>query len=103
MLARFGRGISSNKERKDWMESGSRSVKHVPVWMLDYAVAILEQVPDRPNPRERGRPPMTATKMVELLKGEGQDSIAETASLVVTLDAGREEFETGKPVSKEQD
>jgi hypothetical protein len=94
-------GISSDEERRVWLLSGSRPAKRVPMWMLDYAVAILEQIPDRPDQRGRGRPRETATKLVELLR-RGDSSTAEVASLVATLDAGREAFETGKPVSKEQ-
>jgi hypothetical protein len=104
MLARFLRNVgadgaravlpgSSGKERKDWMESRSRFAKRLPMWMLDLAVAILEQIPIRED-RPQGRRREDATARVELLSAGGNTTKA--AKLVAELEAAREAAASGK-------
>ena len=77
-------GVSSDKERKDWLESQSRFAKRIPMWMLDLAVAILEQIPNRED-RRHGRRREIATEEVERLSAFMPT--AEAAKLVAETEA----------------
>jgi hypothetical protein len=109
MLADFLRGVgadgtravppgSSDKERKEWLESRSRFAKRVPEWMLDYVVAILEQIPERPPDRPSGQQPDPAMQVLDGWKRIGH-STADSARLAAGAEAGQKERETGQEVA----
>jgi hypothetical protein len=77
-------GLTSDAERRDWMERGSRFAE-CPMWALDYAVAILEQIPDRED-RPRGRRREDTTAQVERLSLDGSP-VAKGAKIVAELEA----------------
>ena len=109
MLAEFLRNVgadgaravlpgSSDKERKDWLESRSRFAKRVPMWMLDLVVALLEQIPNRED-RPQGRRREDATARVELLSA-GMPT-AEAAKFVAEMEAALTAGASGKQLSDE--
>ena len=95
MLASFLRNVgadgaravppgSSDEARKAWLAKQSRFVKRLPMWMLDYAVAVLEQIPNRED-RRHGRRREISTEEVERLSAFMPT--AEAAKLVAETEA----------------
>ena len=96
MLAQYLRGRGADPKsvpdlrkdvaRSDWIVARGRDVTRVPMWYLDWAAAILEQIPQRSR-RKAGHPKQDAVKDVEFW-AQGMP-IAEAARMVATLEARR--------------
>jgi hypothetical protein len=76
--------MSDDAARSDLMAERGRCAKSIPMWALDFAVAILEQIPQR-SPREPGRPRQDAVERVETWKHAM--SIADAARWVASMEA----------------
>ncbi|MDF0523162.1 hypothetical protein P0R31_38765 [Bradyrhizobium yuanmingense] len=76
--------MRDNAARSDWLAERGRHAKSLPMWALDYAVAILEQIPQR-SPRKPGRPRQDAVESVEFW--EHAMSGAEAARFVASMEA----------------
>ena len=76
-------GATTDEERSLWMKSRSGPARGVPLWLLDYAGAILAQIPGRKDrPAHRPRDPLL--EQVELLGRVG--SVAEAAWQTTALE-----------------
>jgi hypothetical protein len=93
MLAEFLRGCGADPKlvpdlrddvaRTEW-RNARQDATRVPTWYLDWAAAILEQIPQR-SLRKPGKPKQDAGKSVEVWT-HGM-SVAEAARMVATLEA----------------
>jgi hypothetical protein len=95
MLAQFLRGCGADPglvpdprnsaANSDWTVGRGGYVKRVPMWFLDWAAAILEQIPQRSG--KPGREKQDAVKSVELWALAMP--VADAARRVATLEARR--------------
>jgi hypothetical protein len=76
-------GVTSNEERKLWMTARSRPGR-APMWVMDYVLAILDEIPERENretrPNHRPRDPFVGR--VKILADLLDIDIAEAARFV---------------------
>jgi hypothetical protein len=93
--------LRDDAEKSAWL--GARGTMTVPMYWLDWAAAILGQIPQRVE-KKRGRPKQEAVRNVEFWDRYGEDNTAENARLVAALEVrktmephdGETETEFGK-------
>ena len=98
MLAQYLRGRGADPKsvpdprddvaRSEWTAARGRDVTRVPMWYLDWAAAILEQIPRR-SLRKPGRPKTEAVRDVEFWADVMRMPGADAARLVATIEARR--------------
>jgi hypothetical protein len=103
MLAQYLRGCGADPElapdmrdavaRSDWTVGRASNAKRVPMWFLDWAAAILQQIPQR-SLRKPGRPKTDAVRNVEFLAQV--IPTAEAARMVATLEARQSDDPTAE-------
>ena len=86
--------------RQQWIDARRHRLSGVQAWIVDWALAVLEQIPERID-RGQGRAPDPAARAVETL-AQGGITKAEAARMVALSEAVRKQQETGKPYSEEE-
>jgi len=79
--------IADQTARDQFQQARAPCPKRVPWWAIDWAVAILETIPDRGKGRPLGRPVNPLVKEVEMFATGSR--IAEAAKFVVRMEAAR--------------
>jgi hypothetical protein len=97
MIAQYLRGGGARAElvpdmrddvaRSDWTVGRARAARRVPMWMLDWAVSVLEQIPQRSR-RKPGRAKTEAVRNVEFWAQTMP--VAEAARMEAKLEATRQ-------------
>jgi len=78
-------GIDTDEARRSWLQKRSPLVRTLPLWAIDLAAAILDQIPIRQE-RPANRPKDYLTKDAEFWKQTFGMTSAEAARWAVTLD-----------------
>ena len=87
--------------RSDWTVGRASNAKRVPMWFLDWAAAILEQIPQR-SLRKPGRPKTDAVRNVEFWARVMQMPVAEAARMVATLEARQRDDDSAEDGAEER-
>jgi hypothetical protein len=111
MLAEFLRGcgavvvvpdLRDDAARMEWLKA-RQDAATVPMWYLDWAAVILEQIPERPL-RKAGRPKTDAVERVETWALVMP--VADAARMEATMEArkrGEEAYRRGEEVPEDAD